>query len=131
MSQNAVPRVEHAALVRGFDYVAAGAFGAAASVLAAWIVPDTLHLLVEMALGMAVGMVAILPLLAFFSWLLGGFEIVVLSFQAGMVAGMVGAMTTSTAVEDIAFEGLLVGLLVQLLIHAVDRSVGGEVSRDG
>jgi hypothetical protein len=48
-----------------------------------------------------------------------------------MVAGMIGAMTTSSSFRDVAFEGLLVGLLVQLLIHAVDRSMGGEVRRDG
>jgi len=123
--------VPHAALLRAFDYLAAAAFGAAGAAAAWWIVPTLPSVILEMFLGMLVGMVSALPLLGILSWVLGGFEIVVLSMQVGMFAGMLGAMTTSSATSDVAFEGMLVGLLVQLLVHAVDRSLGGEVGDDG
>lgn len=130
MTDGALPKVEHAVLIRGFDYVAAAALGVVAATTAEVLVPSPPHVLVEMLLGMVVGALSALPLLALFSWILGGFEIVVLSMQVGMLAGMMGAMTTSTSFRDVAFEGLIVGLLVQLLIHGVDRSMGGEVRRE-
>ncbi|MDH3208304.1 MAG: hypothetical protein OEO79_17010 [Gemmatimonadota bacterium] len=120
-------QVRHAVLLRAFDYLAAILFGGAAA-MAAWLaIPASYPMASEMLLGMVVGIVAALPLLGFFSWLLGGFEILVLSMQVGMFAGMVGAMTTSTDLGDVAFEGALVGVMVQLLVHVVDRSLGGEV----
>lgn len=125
------PTVPHARLLRAFDYLAAAAFGAAGAVVAWLVVPAALPAILEMLLGMLAGMIAALPLLAIFSWLLGGFEIVVVSLQAGMLAGMVGSMTSSTALGDVAFEGMLVGLIVQLLLHGVDRAMGGEVTRGG
>lgn len=130
MTDRALPKVEHAILLRAFDYVAAAALGVVAATAAEALVPSPPHVLVEMLLGMVVGALSALPLLALFSWILGGFEIVVLSMQVGMLAGMMGAMTTSTSFRDVAFEGLIVGLLVQLLIHGVDRSMGGEVRRE-
>lgn len=130
MTDGALPKVEHAVLLRAFDYVAAAALGVVAATATEALVPSPPHVLVEMLLGMMVGALSALPLLALFSWILGGFEIVVLSMQVGMLAGMMGAMTTSTSFRDVAFEGLIVGLLVQLLIHGVDRSMGGEVRRE-
>lgn len=130
MADGALPQVEHAAVLRAFDYVAAAALGVVAATAAEVLVPSPPHMLVEMLLGMVVGALSALPLLALFSWILGGFEIVVLSMQVGMLAGMMGSMTTSTSFRDVAFEGLIVGLLVQLLIHGVDRSMGGEVRRE-
>ncbi len=131
MADGAVPQVENAAFLRAFDYVAAAALGVVAASAAWALVPAPPNILVEMLLGMVVGALSTLPLLAVFSWILGGFEIVVLSMQVGMAAGMMGAMTTSSSLGEVAFEGLMVGLLVQFLIHAVDRSMGGEVRSDG
>lgn len=130
MADGALPQVENAVLLRAFDYVAAAALGVVAASAAWALVPAPPHMLVEMLLGMVVGALSALPLLAVFSWILGGFEIVVLSMQVGMVAGMMGAMTTSSSLGEVAFEGLMAGLLVQFLIHAVDRSMEGEVPRD-
>ncbi|MDX1647702.1 MAG: hypothetical protein R3304_11210, partial [Longimicrobiales bacterium] len=96
----------------------------------AWMaVPSDFHFLAQMLMGMVLGAVSTLPLVALFSWLAGGFEILVLSMQAGMLAGMTGAMTGSASPGGAAFEGLLVGLIVQLLLHALDRTLGGEVAR--
>ena len=116
-------------LLRVFDYVAAAAFGAVAAAVAWAVVPSDLHFLVQMLMGMVVGATSTLPLVALFSWLAGGFEILVLSMQAGMLAGMTGSMTGSPSLGGAAFEGLLVGLIVQLVLHALDRTLGGEVSR--
>ncbi len=128
MSHPALPQVKHATLLRAFDYLAAASFGALGAFAAWWLVPGSLPALLEMGLGMTVGVVSAVPLLGVFSWLLGGFEIIVLSMQVGMFSGMLGVMTTSADAGDVAFEGVLVGLLVQLLVHAVDRSLGGEVA---
>lgn len=118
-------------MIRAFDYGASVCFGVV-SALAAWIaVPEALATPLDVVLGMGVGLVAALPPLALFTWVLGGFEIVVLAMQVGMFAGMVGVMTSSTSALDVAGEGAMVGLLVQLLLHAVDRSLGGEVRLDG
>ena len=123
--------VPHAALLRAFDYLAAAVFGATGGVAAWTIVPSFPPMMVEMLMGMVVGMLAAVPLLALFSWVLGGFQILVVSMQAGMFSGMVGSMTASTALPDVAFEGLLVGLIIQLLVHTADRTVAGEVDLDG
>lgn len=124
------PTATHGVWVRAFDYVAAASFGAAAATVAWAVVPEALPGLLEMGAGMLAGALAVLPLLGLFSWMLGGFEILVLAMQAGMFAGMVGVMTDSSTASDVAFEGVLVGLLVQLLLHGVDRSLGGEVPED-
>ena len=129
--EDGLPEVPNRVLVRAFDYLAAAAFGTVASVAASFIVPVSWHLLIAMLMGMVVGAISTLPLLAVFSWILGGFELLVLSMQAGMLAGMVGAMTGPGSFRDTAFEGLLVGLLVQSLIHAADHALAGEVTRDG
>lgn len=120
----------HAALLRAFDYGAATCFGAAAAIGSWALVPSALPVVAQMLLGMVAGVGTALPALGLASWLLGGFEILVLFTQVGMVAGMVGAMTASDTTGDVAFEGMIVGLLVQLLLHLVDRSLRGEVSRD-
>lgn len=124
------PTATHGAWVRAFDYVAAASFGAVAATVAWAVVPASLPGLLEMGVGMAVGALVVVPLLGLFSWMLGGFEILVLAVQAGMFAGMVGVMTDGATPSDVAFEGVLVGLLVQLLLHGVDRSLGGEVPDD-
>lgn len=129
MSDQVAPRPRHAVLLRAFDYVAAASFGGAGALLAWLLVPASVSVAAEMLLGMLLGVVSALPLLGLFSWLLGGFEVIVLSIQVGMFAGMVGAMTPSTALPDVAAEGAMVGLLIQILLHAADRSLGGEVRR--
>lgn len=127
LPDDTLSRALHPGLVRAFDYVAAASFGAVGA-LAAWaVVPASQPMVVEMLLGMGMGVVTALPLLALFLWILGGFEIVILSMQVGMFAGMVGAMTTSLGLGDVAFEGVLVGLIVQSIIHAMDRSLAGDV----
>lgn len=128
MPDQIAPRLKQTVLLRAFDYGSAVCFGAAGALLSWLVVPTSFPFASEMALGMVLGVAGVLPLLAVFSWLLGGFEVIVLSMQVGMFAGMVGAMTTSTAVLDVAAEGAMVGLLIQILLHAADRSLGGEVS---
>lgn len=124
------PAATNRAWVRAFDYVAAASFGAAAATAAWAVVPAAWPGLLEMGAGMAMGVLSVLPLFALFSWMLGGFEIIVLAMQAGMFAGMVGVMTSSPTPSDVAFEGVLIGLLVQLLLHGVDRSLEGEIPED-
>jgi hypothetical protein len=121
------PRAEHAAAVRAYDYFAALSFGAAASLAAWWVVPEGLPGLVAMLLGMLVGIVAVAPLFALFSWILGGFEIIVMSMQIGMIAGMGGPMVSGGSAATIAIAGAAAGFLIQLLLHALDRAQHGEV----
>lgn len=128
MPDQIAPRLKQAVLLRAFDYGSAVCFGAAGALLSWFVVPTSLPLPSEMVLGMVLGVAGALPFLAILSWILGGFEIIILSMQVGMFAGMVGAMTTSTAVLDVAAEGAMVGLLIQILLHTADRSLGGEVS---
>lgn len=122
-----MPRAEHRVAVRAYDYLAALSFGAVASLAAWWIVPDGLPGIVAMLLGMLAGVVAAVPLFALFSWILNGFEIIVLSMQVGMVAGMGGSMIAGGAGE-VVVAGAAVGVLVQLLLHALDRAQHGEVA---
>lgn len=122
------PRAEHAAAVRAFDYLAALSFGAVASLAAWWVVPDGLPGIVAMLLGMVVGVVAITPLFALFSWMLNGFEIIVMSLQIGMIAGMGGPMVAGGSAATIAIAGAATGFLIQLLLHALDRAQHGEVA---
>jgi len=123
-------RPRYAALIRAFDYGAAMCFGAVAAVGSWAVVPSALPAVPQMLLGMVVGAVAALPMLFLASWLLGGFEILVLFMQVGMVAGMVGSMAPSWTIGHVAFAGIVAGLLIQLLLHTVDRSLRGEVSCD-
>lgn len=129
MSDQIAPRPKHAALLRVYDYGSAACFGAVGAVLAWLVVPSSFPLASQVILGMVLGVAAVLPLLALFSWVLGGFEVIVLSMQVGMFAGMVGAMTGSVAALDVVAEGAMVGLLIQILLHAADRSLGGEVTQ--
>ena len=124
------PVREHAVVIRAFDYLAACAFGGAAAVGAWQLVPDGVGAVPGMLLGMLVGVVAVVPVLLVLSSILGGFELIVLSMQVGMLAGMTGSMTSSAQWLGVAGEGSIVGLLVQILLHAVDRSLSGEVQRD-
>lgn len=122
-----IMKAEHAAWIRTFDYAAAVSFGAAAALTSWFVVPDALPAPVAMALGMLVGVVAAIPLLGLFSILLGGFEILVMSAQIGMIASMVGAMTGSGSAAHVAGAGALCGFIIQALLHLVDRSLHGEV----
>jgi len=118
---------EHALAIRTFDYFAAVSFGAAAALAAWYLVPDFLPAPLAMVAGMVVGMVAAFPLLGLFSYLLGGFEILMMSLQIGMFAGMAGAMVGGDLVGPAAMAGVLTGGLVQFLLHMADRSLHGEV----
>lgn len=125
------PGPEHAAAIRAFDYVCALCLGASAALGSWWLVPDALPGVVAMALGMLIGTVAALPAFAFFTWLLGGFEIVMMAMQIGMLAGMAAPMIQGGTVASVAMAGAGVGFVIQLLLHALDRSLHGEVAGSG
>jgi hypothetical protein len=113
--------------IGAFDYFAAFSFGVVAA-LAAWlVVGDRLPMPVAMPAGMVIGVVAAFPLFGLFSFLLGGFEIIVMSMQIGMLAGMLGAMLGSGPMADAALAGAAAGLDVQLLLDVVNRILRGEV----
>ena len=113
--------------IGAFDYFAALSFGVMAA-LAGWlVVADRLPMPLAMPAGMGIGVVAALPLFGLFSFLLGGFEIIVMSMQIGMLAGMLGAMLGSGPMADAALAGAAAGLGVQLLLDVANRTLRGEV----
>ncbi len=118
---------QNAFAIGAFDYFAALSFGVVAA-LAAWlVVADRLPMPVAMLAGMVIGVVAALPPFGLFSFLLGGFEIIVMSMQIGMLAGMLGAMLGSGPMADAALAGAAAGLGVQLLLDVANRTLRGEV----
>ncbi len=114
--------------IRAFDYSAAVSFGAVAALASSFLVPDLLPTPFALLAGMVIGMASAFPLLGLFSWLLGGFEILMMSMQIGMLAGMLGAMTDSQGPARVALVGALTGLAVQLILHVADGALHGEVS---
>ena len=72
-------------------------------------------------------MLSAFPLLGLFMFLLGGFEIIVMSMQIGMVAGMVGVMTGASGAGTAALAGALTGLVIQLLLYLTNCVYHGEV----
>ncbi|MCH7533144.1 MAG: hypothetical protein IIB36_15515 [Gemmatimonadetes bacterium] len=114
--------------IRAFDYSAAVSFGAVAALASSFLVPDLLPTPFALLAGMVIGMASAFPLLGLFSWLLGGFEILMMSMQIGMLAGMLGVMTDSQGPARVALVGALTGLAVQLLLHVADGALHGEVS---
>ena len=110
----------HRGAIRAFDYLAAVSLGASAALGAWWLVPDALPGVLAMILGMLVGTLAAVPVFVLFTWLLGGFEIVMMAMQIGMIAG--------GTVASVAMAGAGVGLVIQMLLHALDRSLHGEVA---
>ncbi len=122
-------KAEHASAIRTFDYLAAVSFGAAAALSSWYLVPEVLPPPLAMIVGMGLGMASAFPLLGFFSFLLGGFEILVMSMQIGMLAGMTGVVIGGSTVAQVAVTGAMTGLAIQLLLHLADRSLHGEVTR--
>ena len=120
-------KAEHAGAIRAFDYLAALTFGSVAAVTSWWLVPDSLPGIAAMLLGMVVGVVTALPILAVLTLMLGGFELIVMSMQIGMIAGMGGPMIAGGTALSVVGAGAGVGLVIQLLLHALDRSLHGEV----
>ena len=124
---------ERAIAIRAFDYFAALSFGAVAALSSWYLIPDSLPSPLAMIAGMGVGMVSALPLLGLFMFLLGGFEIIVMSMQIGMLAGMIGIMTgvltDGEVVAPVVMAGAMTGLTIQVLLHATDHTLHGEVSR--
>ena len=114
--------------IRAFDYSAAVSFGAVAALASSFLVPDLLPTPFALLAGMVIGMASAFPLLGLFSWLLGGFQILMMSMQIGMLAGMLGVMTDSQGPARVALVGALTGLAVQLLLHVADGALHGEVS---
>jgi hypothetical protein len=117
---------EYAGAIRAFDYLCALVLGASAALGSWWILPDALPGIVAMPLGMLVGTVAAVPAFALFTWLLGGFEIVMMAMQIGMLAGMAAPMIQGGTMGSVVLAGGGVGLVVQLLLHALDRSLHGD-----
>ncbi len=117
----------HPAALRLFDYACALSFGATAALAAWWLVPDGTPGALAMPLGMVVGVVAATPVLFLLNWILGGFEVLMLAMQIGMLAGMAAPMIRGGTPGSVALAGAGVGLVVQLLLHALDRSLHGDV----
>jgi hypothetical protein len=122
-------KAERAVAIAAYDYFAALTFGTAAALSAWFLVPDVLPTPVAMVAGMGVGTVAAFPLLGLFSFILGGFEIVVMSMQIGMLAGMVGVMIGDDGVLPVIMAGALTGLAIQFFLHLTDRALRGEVAQ--
>lgn len=120
---------ENAAAIRAYDYLAALSFGSMAALTAWWLIPASLPAPLAMLLGMGVGLMSAFPLLALFTLLLGGFEIVMMSMQIGMFAGMAGVMAGEAALVTAVLAGALMGLVVHVLLHVTDRVLHGEVRR--
>ena len=116
------------AALRAYDYAAAASLGAVAALGSWWIVPHVLPVPLAMILGMIIGTVASVPVFILFSWMLGGFEIVMLAMQIGMIAGMGAPMIANGTAASVAAAGAGAGLVIQLLLHALDRSLHGEVT---
>jgi hypothetical protein len=120
---------ERAVAIEAYDYFAAVTFGVTAALSASFLVPGPLPTPLAMLAGMGVGLVSAFPLLGLFSYLLGGFEIVVMSMQIGMLAGMVGVMMAEDGVTQIILAGAITGLVIQGLLDAANRALRGEVIR--
>jgi hypothetical protein len=121
------PKADHANAIRAYDYAVAVILGMTACVVSWWVVPDGLPGAVAMLFGMLVGIVAVLPVFALVMWMLGGFEIVVMALQIGMIAGMGGPMIRGGTLSSVLMAGAGAGLVVQLLLHALDRAQHGPV----
>jgi hypothetical protein len=126
---------DHAMALRAFDYFASVIFGVGAALSAWLLVPGTLSFVPAMLLAMVAGTVAVFPLLGLFMVLLGGFEILMMSLQIGMIGGMVGGMIGGMAVGgtiwSVLLAGSLTGLTIQSLLHVSDRQLHGPVKHDG
>ena len=120
-------KTERALAIQAYDYFAALSFGTVAGLASSYFVPDLLATPLATIAGMGVGMLSAFPLLGLFMFLLGGFEIIVMSMQIGMVAGMVGVMTGASGVGTAALAGALTGLVIQLLLHLTNSVYHGEV----
>jgi hypothetical protein len=121
----------HAYLLRLFDYFAALTFGVVSAAAAGYAIPHAWPMPLAMAAGMALGMVAAFPVLMVFGALLGGFEILMMSMQAGMLAGMAGVMAGSDSVGTLLLTGAAAGGVVQFLLHMTDLRLRGERLPEG
>ena len=121
-------RPERALAIGVYDYFASLTFGVAAATAAWFLVPDLLSTPLAMVAGMGVGVVAAFPLLGLFAYFLGGFEIIVMSMQIGMLAGMIGVMMNGESLLTMLGAGAGAGLAVQCVLDVADRMLRGEVS---
>lgn len=120
--------------VRCVDYIStllvAGITAGAVSLL----IPSHWPALVSMVLGMFLGMVVLLVVFMGFSLVAGPFGILMPGMTAAMAAGMVCGMTMTAQkasfVESLTV-GALIGLGIAVSFHLYDRSLHGEVSRNG
>jgi hypothetical protein len=121
----------HALLLRLFDYFAAVTFGVAAATATGYAIPDAWPMPLAMAAGMALGMLAAVPVLMLFGVILGGFEILMMSMQTGMFAGMAGVMAGSESLGILLLTGAAAGGGVQFVLHMMDLKVRGEKRPEG
>ena len=121
---------ENAFLLRLFDYFAAVTFGVVAAVVTGYLLPESWPMILAMPLAMILGMISALPLLALFFALLGGFEIIMMSMQIGMLAGMAGVMAPDDTLFGLITIGAITGLVVQITLHMMDINLHGEVLRE-
>lgn len=117
---------ENASFIRLFDYFAAVIFGVAAAVATGYAIPTDWSMAFAMPLAMILGMITAFPLLGLFAKLMGGFEIIMMSMQIGMLAGMVGIMIPYGSLNAFAFSGALVGFIIQFFLHMMDMNLHGE-----
>ncbi len=118
---------EHAFAIGAYDYFAAYTFGVVAATSAWFVVPALLPMPLAMVVGMAVGVVSVFPLFGFFSYVLGGFEIIVMSMQIAMVTGMVGVMMGDGTIIPVVVAGGGTGLAIQFILDVANRRMRGEV----
>jgi hypothetical protein len=121
---------DHPLAIRAYDYMAAAAFGAGSALSVSLLVPDSLPLAAAMLAAMVVGVLSALPLLGLFTVLLGGFEILMMSVQIGMIAGMAGVMARGEPLGTAVLRGVVTGLVIQFLLHLADLRLHGPVKQN-
>lgn len=117
----------HPYLLRLFDYFAALCFGVVAAIVTGYVIPASWPMIIAMPLAMILGMITTFPLLGLFTALVGGFEILMMSMQIGMLAGMVGVMSPNDTIFGLLTIGAATGFFIQFFLHIMDRRLHGEV----
>ena len=125
-----IMKPERALAIGVYDYFASLTFGVAAATAAWFLVPDLLPTPLAMVMGMGVGVIAAFPLLGLFTYILGGFEIIVMSMQIGMIAGMIGVMMGDQPLAPVLMAGAAAGFAVQCVLDMANRALRGEVSHE-
>ncbi len=123
-------RPAHALFLRVSDYIFAIIYGVVATTASYYLIPDEWPMPLLMSAGMLVGTLSAFPLLAIFSVLLGGFEVIMMSMQIGMLGGMAGGIIGGASINLPLIAGASVGAAVQLFLHISDLKYHGEALLD-